>query len=44
MFVQLGDIVQITSARFGLSGGALVLVYSVTRNWITGFINIGVLV
>lgn len=44
MFVQLGDIVQVTSDRFGLSGGKLGLVYSVTRNWITGFINIGVLV
>jgi hypothetical protein len=44
MFVQLGDIVQITSARFGLSDGKLGLVYSVTRNWTTGLVNIGVLV
>lgn len=44
MFVQLGDVVQITSARFGLSGGKLGLVYSVTRNWTTGLVNIGVLV
>lgn len=44
MFVQLGDVVQITSARFGLSGGKLGLVYSVTRNWSTGLVNIGVLV
>lgn len=44
MFVQLGDIVQITSTRFGLSSGKLGLVYSVTRNWTTGIVNIGVLV
>ena len=44
MFVQLGDVVQITSARFGLSSGKLGLVYSVTRNWTTGSVNIGVLV
>jgi hypothetical protein len=44
MFVQLGDVVQISSARFGLAGGKLGLVYSVTRNWTTGLVNIGVLV
>jgi len=44
MFVQLGDVVQISSARFGLSNGKLGLVYSVTRNWTTGLVNIGVLV
>lgn len=44
MFVQLGDTVQISSARFGLSSGKLGLVYSVTRNWTTGLVNIGVLV
>lgn len=44
MFVQLGDVVQISSARFGLSEGKLGLVYSITRNWVTGLVNIGVLV
>lgn len=44
IFAQLGDIVQITSQRFGLSSGKLGMVYSVNRNWITGFIEIGVLV
>jgi hypothetical protein len=44
IFVQLGDVVQIKSARFGLSDGKLGMVYSVTRNWVTGQVEIGVLV
>lgn len=44
IFVQLGDIVQVTSNRFGLSSGKLGLVYSINRDWITGFVDIGVLV
>lgn len=44
MFVQLGDVVGITSARFGLSEGKLGMVYSVNRDWITGLVQIGVLV
>ena len=49
IFVQLGDIVQIKSARFGLTTeqfpeGKLGMVYSVTRNWTTGIVSIGVLV
>lgn len=44
IFVQLGDIVQLKSDRFGLSNGKLGMVYSVTRNWVTGQVDIGVLV
>lgn len=44
IFVQLGDIVNIQSSRFGLSAGKLGMVYSVTRNWVTGQVDIGVLV
>lgn len=44
IFVQLGDIVQVTSSRFGLSSGKLGMVYSINRDWITGFVDIGVLV
>jgi hypothetical protein len=44
IFVQLGDIVTITSSRFNLSAGKLGLVYSISRNWITGMVDIGVLV
>ena len=44
MFVQLGDIVTIQSARFKLNAGKLGMVYSVTRNWTTGIVSIGVLV
>ena len=49
IFVQLGDIVRIKSARFGLTtqefpDGKLGMVYSVTRNWTTGIVSIGVLV
>ena len=49
MFVQLGDIVRVKSARFRLTTqqlpeGTLGMVYSVTRNWTTGIVSIGVLV
>jgi hypothetical protein len=44
IFTQLGDIVTIKSTRFGLSSGKPGLVYSINRNWITGFTEIGVLV
>lgn len=44
IFIQLGDIVQIKSNRFGLANGKLGMVYSVTRNWVTGQVDIGVLV
>jgi hypothetical protein len=44
IFVQLGDTVTIQSARFGLNAGKLGMVYSVTRNWTTGIVSIGVLV
>lgn len=43
-FVQLGDTVNITSNRFGLNNGKPGLVYSINRDWITGFVEIGVLV
>jgi hypothetical protein len=44
IFAQLGDIVQIQSDRFNLNSGKLGMVYSVTRNWTTGIVSIGVLV
>jgi hypothetical protein len=44
IFAQLGDIVQVTSSRFGLSGGKLGMVYSVNRDWETGQVDIGVLI
>ena len=44
IFLQLGDTVSLTSNRFGLSSGKPGLVYSISRDWITGFVEIGVLV
>jgi hypothetical protein len=44
IFVQLGDIVEVKSARFGLSSGKTGMVYSISRDWITGLIDIGVLI
>jgi len=44
IFVQLGDVVQVKTSRFGLANGKLGMVYSITRNWVTGFVNIGVLI
>lgn len=44
LFVQLGDVVQVKSARFGLASGKLGLVYSINRDWVTGLVDIGVLV
>lgn len=44
IFVQLGDIVTITSNRFNLNPGKTGLVYSISRDWITGLVQIGVLV
>jgi hypothetical protein len=44
LFTQLGDIVTIKSSRFGLSNGELGIVYSINRDWITGMVQIGVLV
>jgi hypothetical protein len=44
IFVQLGDIVSIQSSRFNLSTAKLGIVFSITRNWITGMVDIGVLV
>jgi hypothetical protein len=44
LFTQLGDIVTIKSNRFGLSNGELGIVYSINRDWITGMVQIGVLV
>jgi len=44
IFTQLGDIVTIKSNRFNLSSGKIGIVYSINRNWITGFVEIGVLV
>jgi len=44
IFVQLGDIVTIKSNRFNLDSGKTGLVYSISRDWITGLVQIGVLV
>ena len=44
LFVQLGDTVKLTSTRFNLTSGVAGLVYSVNRDWLTGFVEIGVLV
>jgi hypothetical protein len=44
IFVQLGDIVHVQTARFGLSNGKLGMVYSITRDWVTGLVSIGVLI
>ena len=44
IFTQLGDTVTIKSNRFGLSTGKPGIVYSINRDWITGFTEIGVLV
>jgi hypothetical protein len=44
IFVQLGDIVNITSNRYNLSTGKLGIVYSINRDWLTGMVQIGVLV
>jgi hypothetical protein len=44
IFVQLGDIVQVQTSRFGLANGKLGMVYSVTRDWVTGLVSIGVLI
>lgn len=44
IFSQLGDIVTVKSTRFGLINGKKGFVFSTSRNWTTGFIEIGVLV
>lgn len=44
LFVQLGDTVKLTSNRFNLAAGVAGLVYSINRDWLTGFVEIGVLV
>lgn len=44
IFIQLGDIVEIKSARFNLSQGTLGIVYSISRDWITGYVDIGVII
>jgi len=44
LFAQLGDTVKLTSSRFNLQTGAPGIVYSVNRDWITGMVQIGVLI
>jgi hypothetical protein len=44
IFVQLGDIVTIQSNRFNLQAGKTGVVYTISRDWITGLVQIGVLV
>jgi len=44
LFTQLGDIVKLTSSRFNLQSGKPGIVYSVSRDWITGMVQIGVLI
>jgi len=43
-FIQLGETVKLTSNRFNLNNGKPGLVYSINRDWITGLVEIGVLV
>ena len=44
LFTQLGDTVKLTSSRFNLQSGKPGIVYSVNRDWITGMVQIGVLI
>jgi len=44
IFTQLGDLVKIKSKRFNLDNGEPGIVFSINRDWLTGFIQIGVLV
>jgi len=44
IFVQLGDIVSIQSTRFNLSVAKKGIVFSLNRDWLSGMIEIGVLV
>ena len=44
LFLQLGETVLLKSNRFGLLSGKAGIVYSINRDWLTGFAEIGVLV
>ncbi len=44
LFLQLGETVVLKSNRFGLSAGKPGIIYSINRNWLTGFVEIGVLI
>lgn len=44
LFLQLGETVLLKSNRFGLLTGKAGIVYSINRDWLTGFVEIGVLV
>ena len=44
IFVQLGDGVIIQSNRFNLNNAKPGIVYSISRDWLTGMVEIGVLV
>lgn len=44
IFVQLGDNVMIQSNRFNLNNVKPGIVYSISRDWLTGMVEIGVLV
>lgn len=44
IFVQLGDIVTIQSQRFNLNTPQKGIVFSIDRDWVTGMVQIGVLV
>lgn len=44
LFLQLGESVTIKSNRFNLINGKPGIVYSINRDWLTGFVEVGVLV
>jgi hypothetical protein len=44
LFLQLGETVVLKSNRFGLSAGKPGIIYSINRDWLTGFVEIGVLI
>lgn len=44
IFVQLGEIVTIKSSRFNLSTPKTGIVFSIERDWVSGMVQIGVLI
>jgi len=44
IFLQLGDIVSINSQRRFWPANAKAMIFSISRNWVTGLVDIGVLI
>ena len=42
--VELGDSITLTDSRFGLHNGKTGIVINISRNWLTGRINLGILI